>query len=106
MRRIGVWAMCAAFVLGGTGCGSIPRIHWIPWIGEKKSCDLNTYRVPAVAGAFGAGAAEARADGPVLDVSETDFDFGKVSEDKLLFHDFKVRNVGKSVLRIKKVIPS
>lgn len=104
MRQVGAWALCAAFALGCTGCSVIHRIPWIPWPGDKKSCDLNTYRVPA--GAVGADRSALRGDGPFVEVPETDFDFGKVTEDRLLIHDFKVRNVGKSVLRIKKVLPS
>ena len=105
MRKVGAWAMSAMLTLGCTGCSWIPRVHWIPWVGKEKTCDLNKYRVPAVSGRPGADLDAIRRDGPAVDVPETDFDFGKVSEDKLLIHDFRVRNVGKSVLRIKKVLP-
>jgi hypothetical protein len=100
MRKLGAWASCAMLVLGCAGCS------WIPWYGKQKSCDLNKYRVPAVVGTSLTGAAMVRGDGPAVEVELTDFDFGKVSEDKLLIHDFKLKNVGKSVLKIKKVLPS
>jgi hypothetical protein len=106
MRNAGAWAMCAMLMLGCTGCSWISRIPYIPWIGERKSCDLNTYRVPAVSSRNQTDVDAIRGNGPAADVPETDFDFGKVSEGKLLVHDFRVRNLGKSVLRIKKVLPS
>ncbi len=43
---------------------------------------------------------------PVAEVPETIFDFGKLTTDSSEFvHKFSVKNVGKSVLNIKKVVP-
>ncbi len=42
---------------------------------------------------------------PVVQIPETSHDFGTVTEDKTLVHKFSIRNVGKSELRIKKVMP-
>ncbi|MHC1743729.1 MAG: hypothetical protein AB9873_11945 [Syntrophobacteraceae bacterium] len=103
MRKVGAIAACGLFLVGVAGCS---YVKYIPWIGKPKSCDLNKYRVPAVSSRSDVELAEIRGSGPALEVPETEFDFGKVSEDKLLIHDFKVRNVGKSVLKIKKVVPS
>jgi hypothetical protein len=42
---------------------------------------------------------------PAIEVPETSFDFGKISEEQDLVHTFSVRNVGTSVLNIRKVVP-
>ena len=42
---------------------------------------------------------------PVAELAETGFDFGAVSGDSNLTHDFKVKNTGDGVLVIKKVLP-
>lgn len=42
---------------------------------------------------------------PVVQLTETSFDFGEVKEGRDLVHRFNVRNVGKGVLQIKKVLP-
>ena len=42
---------------------------------------------------------------PTAEVSETVFDFGVVSEGKDYLHDFKIRNTGKGVLVIRKILP-
>lgn len=79
---------------------------WIPWYGKKEVCDLNKLRVEPVASATMTDLNITRGDGPAVEVELTDFDFGKVSDERLLHHDFRVRNTGKSVLKIKKVLPS
>jgi hypothetical protein len=43
--------------------------------------------------------------GPAVEVPETSHDFGKVTADGEVVHKFSVRNVGKVVLNIKKVLP-
>lgn len=103
MRKLGAIAACGLFLTGLAGCS---YVKYLPWIGKPQSCDLDKYRVPAVSTRSEAELAEIRGTGPALEVPETEFDFGKVSEDKLLIHDFKVKNVGQSVLKIKKVAPS
>jgi hypothetical protein len=100
MIKVVAWASCVMLLLGCSGCS------WIPWYGNQKSCDLNKYRLPAVASTSPTGSNLVRGNGPAVEVPETDFDFGKVGEDKLLIHDFRVRNVGNSVLKIKKILPS
>lgn len=45
------------------------------------------------------------ATSPVAEVPETVFDFGKMTGDNEFVHKFSVRNVGRSVLNIKKVVP-
>jgi hypothetical protein len=42
---------------------------------------------------------------PAVEVPESTYDFGKFSEDRELVHKFNIKNVGKSVLNIKKVLP-
>jgi len=42
---------------------------------------------------------------PVAEVPETSYDFGKITEERDFVHQFSVRNTGKSVLTIKKVVP-
>lgn len=42
---------------------------------------------------------------PVVEIPETTFNFGNVREDRELVHQFNIKNVGKSVLNIKKVLP-
>ncbi|MEN6441863.1 MAG: hypothetical protein ABFD97_25150 [Syntrophobacter sp.] len=42
---------------------------------------------------------------PAAVVPETVFDFGKLTEDLEFVHRFSVKNTGKSVLNIKKVVP-
>lgn len=42
---------------------------------------------------------------PSVQVAETSYDFGVVKEDEEFVHRFSVRNVGKAVLRIKKILP-
>ncbi len=42
---------------------------------------------------------------PIVQVPETTHDFGTVTEDKNLVHKFSIRNVGRSELKIKKVMP-
>jgi hypothetical protein len=100
MIKLGAWASCAMLFLGCAGCS------WIPWLGKKETCDLSKYRVPAVVSADLTGLGMSRGDGPAVEVELPEFDFGKVSGDSLLTHDFKLRNTGKSVLKVKKVLPS
>ncbi|MEM5786563.1 MAG: hypothetical protein AAGU11_04545 [Syntrophobacteraceae bacterium] len=42
---------------------------------------------------------------PVVEILETTHDFGTFCEEKELVHKFSIRNAGKSVLNIKKVVP-
>jgi hypothetical protein len=42
---------------------------------------------------------------PVVQVPETSYDFGIMSEDKDFVHKFRIKNVGASELKIKKVLP-
>ena len=44
-------------------------------------------------------------EGPVVQLAKTSFNFGEVSEGKDYVHDFKIKNVGKAELQIKKVLP-
>jgi hypothetical protein len=41
-----------------------------------------------------------------VEVPVTSHDFGKLGEEGEAVHEFSVRNVGKAVLNIKKVLPS
>jgi hypothetical protein len=43
---------------------------------------------------------------PVAVVTETEFDFGEVSEGNEYVHDFKIANKGDAVLEIIKVLPA
>ena len=43
---------------------------------------------------------------PAVEIPETSHDFGKLGEEGEAVHEFSVRNVGKAVLNIKKVLPS
>ena len=42
---------------------------------------------------------------PVVEVPETVFDFGVVSEGKDYIHTFKIKNTGTGVLEIRKIMP-
>lgn len=42
---------------------------------------------------------------PVAEVPETTFDFGKITDGTEVVHKFSVKNTGKTVLNIKKVLP-
>jgi len=42
---------------------------------------------------------------PIVQVSETSFDFGIMREDKEFVHKFRIKNVGASELIIKKISP-
>ncbi len=42
---------------------------------------------------------------PVAEVPESTFDFGKVTDGTEVVHKFSVKNKGKTVLNIKKVLP-
>ena len=44
-------------------------------------------------------------EAPGAVISETFFDFGKISDGNIYIHDFKVRNTGTGVLVIRKIIP-
>jgi hypothetical protein len=43
---------------------------------------------------------------PVAVITETEFDFGEVSEGNDYVHDFKIANKGDAVLEIIKVLPA
>ena len=47
----------------------------------------------------------AGATSPSVEIPETSHDFGTISDERELVHNFSIRNVGKSVLNIKKVVP-
>ena len=49
--------------------------------------------------------ADQTAASPTVELSETVFDFGRVSEGNDYVHAFKVRNTGTGVLEIRKIIP-
>jgi hypothetical protein len=40
---------------------------------------------------------------PAAEISENQFDFGKVAEGSIINHDFSIRNTGPDVLEIQKV---
>lgn len=42
---------------------------------------------------------------PVVQVAETSFDFGQVSEEGSFVHDFRVKNTGAGILKIKDIRP-
>ncbi len=62
---------------------------------------------PALDAAKKAEPVAASRDGrsPAVEITETSFDFGKVGDAQELVHTFNVRNVGTSVLSIRKVVP-
>ena len=55
--------------------------------------------------AFAQTAPSEPASGPVLQLSETEFNFGEVMDSKEYLHNFRVRNIGTAPLEIKKVVP-
>lgn len=128
MRRSGGGLLCALAVLLLTGCahtsgltdffqGTLSFLH----IGkspdiEKASAIEKSPAVDHQAGvcmldpvAYTAELhdqpAPASDKAPTAEISETTHDFGKFKEDGELVHKFNVRNTGKSVLNIKKVLP-
>lgn len=42
---------------------------------------------------------------PSLVITETVYDFGEIKDQGDLVHDFKLRNAGSAILKIKKIIP-
>lgn len=44
-------------------------------------------------------------DGPCLELRETEYDFGSIREEEDYVHQFRIKNVGKAVLKIKKIVP-
>ena len=68
---------------------------------EKNACILD----PAAYAQQAAGPAVASEQAPVAELPETSYDFGKITGGRELVHQFSVRNTGKSVLNIKKVLP-
>jgi hypothetical protein len=44
-------------------------------------------------------------EAPSIEIRETTHDFGVITEEKELVHDFKLKNVGTAVLQIQKVLP-
>ncbi len=62
---------------------------------------------PTLDAAVTAGPVAVPGDGrsPAVEIPETSFDFGQVSGERELVHTFNVKNVGTSVLSIKKVLP-
>lgn len=59
---------------------------------------------PALAPA-GAALAQNAVAGPVLVAPVTSHDFGQLNDETDYVHDFKIKNAGKAVLEIKKVLP-
>ena len=68
---------------------------------EKDVCILD----PAAYAQQVADPAVPSEQAPVAELAETTYDFGKIAEGRELVHQFSVRNTGKSVLNIKKVLP-
>ena len=54
---------------------------------------------------FGLGLLNAFAGGPILQLQETNYNFGEVEEGAVVSHDFKMSNPGTEVLEIKEVKP-
>lgn len=50
--------------------------------------------------------ASAKGSPPSLQVSETSYDFGELSEGSDYTHEFKVKNGGPGVLQITKILPA
>jgi hypothetical protein len=115
MRRPGVGFSCALVVLFLTGCSHLPGVSDV----VRNGLSSNAQKTPAEDTKAqvcildpAAYTAEAPAQpvpesdcAPAVELPETTYDFGKLAESGELVHKFNVKNVGKCVLNIKKVLP-
>lgn len=83
-----------------TGATSTPATASIP--GTAQTCPVGSVACPP--GTTTAAATPQRT-GPVAEVPEKVFDFGRMTEDRDYSHAFIIKNVGTSELAIKKVLP-
>ncbi len=102
------FAVCVFLVL--FGCAHAPDIAGVPEE-QQIAAAHGTCPLPCIPAEL-AGApteqeiAEARTNGaPAVEIPETTFDFGLVSQENTYIHAFKIRNIGTGVLRIKKIMP-
>lgn len=112
MKRVGMGVVCALFLLSGCAHMGKPgeyfqRLLAFCHLGsppqEKKPevCILD----PASYVPEASPETASREKPPVVEVPVTAHDFGRLSESEDYVHKFSVRNAGKSVLSIKKVVP-
>jgi hypothetical protein len=113
MKRLGAGIFCTLTLFFLTGCAhtsgatdsfrsTLAFLHLGKAPAEKHVCMLDPTSYMTETPDQSAAASD-RA--PVVEVPETTYDFGKFTEDKELVHKFDIKNVGKSVLTIKKVLP-
>jgi hypothetical protein len=118
VQRLFIGLLCFALVCGLCGCAGFKDSSYRsgqelpPQQSETKAPDLNPEAaqicpldpaacVPQTTSPVTPPGKTA----PVVQVPETSFDFGTMSEDKVFVHKFQIKNVGASELIIKKILP-
>lgn len=107
LRGIGATAV-VFLLLVSSGCG-LAKYNPLDfgWFKEKektKTCSLAEqaeYQKALEAAHLSEGKSE---DAPSMDVAHADHEIGKTTEDDVFVHKFVIRNTGKGVLKITKVI--
>ena len=118
MRCLGVGLSCALAVVLLTGCAHGPGVSDVlanpqsSVHAEKQPVENNQAHICLLDPAAYAAeqpvqptSASASDTAPAVELPETTYDFGKFGENGELVHKFNIRNVGNSVLNIKKVQP-
>lgn len=86
MKKLIVFGLAVVFFVVPLGCGLI------------ANAQATTPEQQGVAPASTEGS-------PTLEISETFFDFGRMSEGNDYIHAFKLKNTGTSALVIRKILP-
>ncbi|MHC1724712.1 MAG: hypothetical protein AB9866_01605 [Syntrophobacteraceae bacterium] len=122
MKRLGLSLVCLLTVFALSGCAgqrqaftsysmNLLSVFQSEKAPEEKPATTEICLLDPVAaavessGSAAAPAVSAPAKPPVAEVPVTTHDFGKMSEELDFVHRFSVKNVGNSVLNIKKVVP-
>jgi hypothetical protein len=117
MKRLGIGIFCLFALYLLSGCASLREssahlyenlflgLHHKTSQPESKGPEVCLLDPVASTAPETPAPAISSAKDPIAELPEMVHDFGKVSEEGELVHKFSVKNVGKSVLNIKKVVP-
>jgi hypothetical protein len=99
MKNLLTIGLIVSLFLIPLGCAHTPdRTGAVPEQPQTTAAPVSATPAPA--------ADTAQTNGtPVLELSETTFDFGLVSDGNDYIHAFKMRNTGTGVLIIRKILP-
>jgi hypothetical protein len=99
MKNLLTFGLVAWFFLVPLGCAHTPdSLGSMPKNQETATAQTNGTPTQETATAQTNGT-------PAVEVSETAFDFGEVTEGNDYIHAFKIRNTGTGVLVIRKIFP-